>query len=51
MEEDWSYPSIIRMLLYHSTNTRPNIAFAISQMARFNHNPKKSHATAIKMII
>jgi hypothetical protein len=51
MEEDWSYPSIIGMLLYLSTNTRPDIAFAISQVARFNHNPKKSHATTIKMII
>jgi hypothetical protein len=51
MEEDWSYPSIIEMLLYLSTNTRPDIAFAVSQVARFNHNPKKSHATAIKMII
>jgi hypothetical protein len=30
MEEDWSYPSIIGMLLYLSTNTRPDIAFAIS---------------------
>jgi hypothetical protein len=39
------------MLLYLLTNTRPNIAFAVSQVARFNHNPKKSHATAIKMII
>jgi hypothetical protein len=52
MEEDWSYPSIIIMLLYLSTNTRPtNIAFAVSQVACFNHNPKKLHATAIKMIV
>jgi hypothetical protein len=51
MEEDWSYPSIIGMLLYLSTNTRPDIAFAVSQVARFNHNLKKSHATAIKMIV
>lgn len=51
MEEDWSYPSVVGMLLYLSTNTRPDIAFAVSQVARFNHNPKKSHATAIKMIV
>jgi hypothetical protein len=51
MKEDWSYSSIIRMLLYLSTNTRPKIAFAISQVACFNHNMKKLHATAIKMII
>jgi hypothetical protein len=39
------------MLLYLLMHTRPDIAFAISQVACFNHNPKKSHATTIKMII
>ena len=28
-----------------------NISFAVSQVARFNHNPKQSHATALKMIV
>ena len=36
---------------YMSTNTRPDITFAVSQVARFNHSPKKSHVTAIKMLI
>ena len=49
--ESWSYPSIVGMLLYLSTNTRPDITFAVSQVARFNHSPKKSHATAIKTIV
>ena len=39
------------MLLYLSTNTRPGIAFAVSQVARFGHNPKKSHAIAVKTIV
>ena len=39
------------MLLYLSTNTRPDIAFAVSQVAPFNSNPKQSHASAVKMII
>ena len=39
------------MLLYLSTNTRPDIAFAVSQVAQFNSNPKQSHASAVKMII
>jgi hypothetical protein len=39
------------MLLYLTTNTRPDIAFAVSQVARFNHNPKQSHARAVKMIV
>ena len=39
------------MLLYLSTNTRPDITFAVTQVARFNHSPKKSHASAIKTIV
>jgi hypothetical protein len=51
MEEDRSYPSIIGMLLYLSTNTRTDIPVAVSQVACFNHNPKKLHATSIKMLV
>jgi hypothetical protein len=51
MKENWSYPSIVGMLLYLSTNTRPDISYAVSQVARFNHNPKQSHAQAVKMIL
>jgi Reverse transcriptase (RNA-dependent DNA polymerase) len=51
MAETWSYRSIVGMLLYLSTNTRPDIAFAVSQVARFSSNPKKSHATAVKTLI
>ena len=39
------------MLLYLSNNTRPDITFSVSQVARFTANPKKSHAQAIKTII
>ena len=39
------------MLLYLSSNTRPDIAFAVSQVAWFNSNPKQSHASAVKMIM
>ena len=51
MSESWSYPSIIGMLLYLSTNTRPDIAFAVSQVARYSHGPKQSHANAVKQIV
>jgi hypothetical protein len=39
------------MLLYLSTYTRPGIAFAVSQVARFTSNPMQSHATAVKTIV
>jgi histone deacetylase 1/2 len=51
MDEIWNYRSIIGMLLYLTTNTRPDCALAVSQAARFSHVPKASHATAVKTII
>ncbi len=51
MEESWSYHSIVGILLYLSTNTRPDIAFAVSQVDRFSHSPKKSHASAVKTLV
>ena len=51
MKENWSYRSIVGMLLYLSTNTRPDITFAVSQVARFSHDPKVPHATAVKSIL
>ena len=51
MDEVWNYRSIIGMLLYLTTNTRPDCALAVSQAARFSHDPKKSHATAVKTIV
>jgi hypothetical protein len=47
----WNYRSVVGMLLYLSTNTRPDITYAVSQICRFTHDPKESHATAVKMII
>ena len=51
MNEKWSYPSVVGALLYLSTNTRPDICFAVSQVARFTHDPKHSHAAAVKRIV
>jgi hypothetical protein len=45
MTEEWSYPSIVGTLLYLSMNTRPDIAFAVSQVAHFSYSPKQSHAS------
>ena len=38
--ESFNYASIVGMLLYLSTNTHPDISLAVSQVARFKHNPK-----------
>jgi hypothetical protein len=49
MSEDWDYPQVIGKLLY-LCGTRPDIQFAVSQVARFTHSPKQSHAQAVKLI-
>ena len=51
MTDIWNYRSIVGMLIYLSTNTRPDITFAVSQVARFGNDPKVSHARAIKRIL
>jgi predicted RNA binding protein YcfA (HicA-like mRNA interferase family) len=51
MNESWNYRSVVGMLLYLTTNTQPDLGLCVSQNARFNHGPKKSHATAVKTII
>ncbi len=50
-EEEWTLPQVNGMLLYLSCNTRPDLAYSVSQTSRFNHCPKKSHAVAIKKIV
>ena len=49
--ETWGYSPVVGMLLYLATNTRPDIASSVSQVAQCNSNPKQSHASAVKMII
>jgi hypothetical protein len=50
-DKTWQHSSIVGMLIYLSTNTRIDITYAVSQVARFTHAPKKSHATGVKMIL
>jgi hypothetical protein len=49
--EDWEYASIVGMLMYLAANTRPYIAYAVHQAARYTHDPRASHAVAIKRIL
>jgi Reverse transcriptase (RNA-dependent DNA polymerase). len=50
-DEKWKYSAVVGMLLYLSSNTRPDITFAVHQCARYSHNPKVSHGKAIKRIV
>ena len=50
-DESWQYDSIIGMLMYLAGNTRPDIAYAVHQAARFTHAPRRSHASGIKRIL
>ena len=49
--EEWEYRSIVGMLLYLVGNTRPDIAYAVHQCARFSHQPKIFREIVIKHII
>jgi hypothetical protein len=49
--EQWDYASVVGMLMYLSTNSWPDIAFAIHQCAHFLFCPKQSHEEGIKRIV
>ena len=49
--EIWEYRTLVGMLMFLANNTRPDIAYATHQCARFSHSPKASHSLAIKRIV
>ena len=49
-QERFEYSSVVGMLQYLANNSRPDIAYAVNQCARFTHQPKRSHEKAIKRI-
>jgi hypothetical protein len=48
--ESWQNASVIGMMMYLSNNTRPNIAYAVHQAAKFMHCPCQSHAVGVNKI-
>ena len=44
------YKEAFGALLYISTTTRPDISYAVGQVAKFNHNPGVQHWKAVKGI-
>ena len=49
--EPWNYPTVMGMLMFLANNSRPDIAYAVHQCARFTHQPKASHGAAVKRIL
>lgn len=45
------YKEAIRSLIYLTTCSRPDIAYAVGQAARFFQNPGKAHWAAVKRIL
>lgn len=51
INKNWNNWAIVGILLYLSTNMRPDISFAVSQAAHFSSKPRQPHATAVKTIL
>ena len=49
--ESWSHSSVLEMLQHLAANTRPDIAFADSEVARISTYPTASDASVIKRIV
>ncbi|UYV79438.1 hypothetical protein LAZ67_17002614, partial [Cordylochernes scorpioides] len=45
------YQELIGSLLYLSTKSRPDIAFAVTLLSRYNQNPREMHMGAAKRIL
>ena len=50
MSNEFNYRSVIGKLNFLEKSTRPDIAYAVHQCARFSADPKQSHADAVKRI-
>ena len=51
-KRDWpnAYSSVIAMILYLTSNTRPDISFSVHHCDWFTPNTKASHKTSVKRI-
>lgn len=49
-EHQWSYRTLIGMLTYLSMSSRPDIAFAVHQCARYSTCPMRIHEIAVRRI-
>jgi histone deacetylase 1/2 len=49
-QEEWDYASVVGMLMYLCSNSRPDIQYAVHQCSRFTHCPRKSHEQGVLRI-
>jgi hypothetical protein len=49
--DTWTYASVVGMLMYLASNTRPDISYAVHKAARYSHGTRNSHALAVKRIL
>lgn len=45
------YAKIIRSLMFLMNYTRPDIAYAVSRLSRYTHNPSKDHWNALRRLL
>ena len=46
-----TYASVVGAIMYAMLGTRPDLAFAIGQLTRFNSNPGPQHLAALKRVL
>ena len=49
--QSWNYRSVVGMLMYLASSTRPDILFSVHQCAKFNTCPKRSHEEAVNKLV
>ncbi|KAF3620293.1 hypothetical protein FXO38_32441 [Capsicum annuum] len=49
--KDVPYPSVVRSLMYAQVCTRPDIAFIVNALGRYQNNPGRSHWVATKKVM
>jgi hypothetical protein len=49
-DQNWSYRSVIGKLNFLEKSSRPDLAYAVHNAARFSSDPKASHSKAVKRI-
>jgi hypothetical protein len=48
--QDFNYASVVGMMMYLCNNSRPDIAFAVNQCARYTHFPTEKHGAYLKHV-